>query len=258
MKRIKLFAMAAAMTVASAVPALADYVRLGSVDVGFMTDRDSSFTRFGGQLEGLRLTADRSDIYCRSIRVTYGNGVRENLFTGVLREDRPVYVDLRGGSRRVYRVDFTCRSDRFRGGKIYVNGDLGRYRDDWRRDPYWAGVWGSIFGNAMDHAFNEWVSLGRETFYGRHDRENTFAGFGRGRSIDRIGLRPLDGDARCTRVTARFANGAVRNLYGADFLRQGRTTVIDLPGDQRNLVSLNMACRALGDYRVTIDILGRK
>ncbi|HEX2593375.1 MAG TPA: hypothetical protein VHL34_17870 [Rhizomicrobium sp.] len=256
MKSMKVLAVAAVMTAGMAAPALADYVRLGSVEVGYRADRDSNFVRFGGGLEGLRFTADRSNIYCRNIRVTYRDGGRDNVFNGVLREDRPVNVDLRGGTRRVTRIDFNCRSDEFRGGKIYVNGDVGRYRDEWRRDPYWAGVWGSIFGSAMDSAFNDWISLGRERFSGRHDRESTFAGW-RGRSVDRIGLKALDDDARCSRVSVRFGNGRTADLR-VGFLQRGRVTVLDIPGRDRDVRSLNLACRAVGDRDVTIEILARR
>lgn len=274
MQRMKALAVAAVMTAGIATPALADYVRLGSVDVGYRVDRDTSFLRFAGGLEGLRLTADRSDINCRRIVVTYGDGRRDNLFSGRLREDTPVYVDLAGGTRRVNRIDFVCRSDERSGGLIYINGDLGRYRDEWRRDPYWAGIWSTIFGSddrgggrgdygrgdygrGGDRYDNDWVSLGRETFQGRHDRESSFGGWA-GRSVDRIGLRPLDGDARCTRVVARFANGQRVDLYGADYLQRGRVTVLDLPGGDRNIDKLAFACRAVGDYDVTIEILARK
>ena len=224
MRPTKILAMAAVMTagMAAATPALADYVRLGNVEVGYRTDRDTEWTRFGGGLEGLRLEADRSNINCRNIRVTYRDGSRDSVFSGVLRDDRPVYVDLRGGTRRVTRIDFTCRSDEFRGGRIYIAGDVGRYRDEWRRDPMWTSLWAAVFGNRWDdnrgdrwdNMYNDWVRLGTVSFEGRHDRESTFAGL-RGRSVDRIGLRPLDGDARCNRITVRFANGNERELRGA-------------------------------------------
>ncbi len=265
MKRTKILAAAALMTAGLATtPAMADFVRLGSVDVGYRTDRDTTYSRFGGGMEGLRLTADRSNIFCRNIRVTYRDGSRDNVFTGVLREDRPVDVDLRGGVRRVTRIDFTCRSDEFRGGRIYINADVGRYRDEWRRDPLWTSLWATVFGDggdrgrgSWDDRHDDWISLGRVSFEGRHDRENTFAGW-RGRSVDRVALRPLDGDARCRRITATFADGRRRELSGGDYLSRGRVSVLDLPGGDRNLVNLSMACRAIGGYDVTIEVLARR
>jgi hypothetical protein len=263
MNRLKVLAVAAIVTAGTAVPALADYVRLGSVDVGYRVDRDSSFVRFAGGMEGLRLTADRSNIFCRHITVTYGDGRRDEVYSGLLREDRPVNVDLAGGTRRVSRIDFVCRSDEFSGGRIHINGDLGRFRDEWRRDPYWAGIWSTLFGRddgrgyGSDRFDNDWVAIGRERFEGRRDHESTLTGW-RGRSVDRIGLRPIDGDARCRRVTVQFGNGSTRDLNGADYLQRGRVTVLDLPGADRNVVKINLACRAVGDYAVSIEVLARK
>ncbi len=270
MNLTRTLAMAAVMTAGMAAPALADYVRLGNVEVGFRTDRDTAYSRFGGGLEGLRLEADRSNIACRNIAVTYRDGSRDSVFRGVLREDRPIYVDLRGGSRRVTRIDFTCRSDEFRGGRIYVSGDVGRYRDEWRRDPLWTSVWAGIFGGSWgrdddwgrgdrgdrwDDRHDEWTSLGRVSFEGRRDRETSFAGW-RGRSVDRIGLRPLDGDARCRRVTVQFAGGGSRDL-SVGRLERGRVTVLDLPGGDRNIRSISFQCRAVRDYDVQVEVLTR-
>ena len=42
------------MTAGFSAPALADYQRLGSVDVGFHMDKDTQWTRFGGGMEGLK------------------------------------------------------------------------------------------------------------------------------------------------------------------------------------------------------------
>jgi hypothetical protein len=258
MKRATLLAMAAAMTVGVSVPALADYVRLGSVDVGYRTDADTAYTRFGGRMESLRLTADRSDIFCRSIRVRYANGDVDNVFHGALREDRPVNVDLRGRAARVDSIRFVCRSDEFRGGKIYIAAEVGRYGDEWRHHRDWDRLWSGIFG--MVHpgpGHDEWISLGRESFEGRHDSESTFAGW-RGRSVDRIGLRPLDSDAACSRIVATFESGRHADLPRSGRMEQSRVTVIDLPGRNRDLRNLYLQCHALGDRRVTIEILVRR
>ncbi len=261
MKRATLLAMAAVMAVGVSVPAQAAYVRLGSVEVGYRTDADTAYTRFGGGMESLRLTADRSDIFCRSIRVRYANGDVDNVFRGALREDRPVNVDLRGHRAHVDSIRFVCRSDEFRGGKIYIAAEVGRYGDEWRRHRDWDRLWSGIFG--MGHGpgpfHDEWITLGRESFEGRHDSESTFAGW-RGHSVDRIGLRPLNADARCTRVMATFENGRTRDLYVDRFdrMERDRVTVIDLPGRDRNLRSLYLQCRAVGERRVIIEILARR
>ena len=106
---------------------------------------------------------------------------------------------------------------------------------------------------------NYWVRLGTERFQGPVDRESTFPGWG-GRSVDRIGLRSLNGFARCMRVRATFGNGNTRDLDTSGLFRMvpGRVYRVDLPGADRNVVRLMLKCRALGKYAVSVEVLARK
>jgi hypothetical protein len=241
-------------------PALADsYVRLGSVDVGFRMDRDSQWTRFGGAMEGLRLEADRSDIKCRSIVAHFADGSQQNVFMGVLMENRPIEVDVRGGARHVRDVSFTCRSDERSGGKIYIAANVGRYQNEWRNSPDWVLFWSRLFnwGNpGMGSDANYWVSLGQQTFRGGKDTDSTFTGWA-GRSVEKIGLKAISDDARCPRVRVLFGNGSSTTL-NVGRLDQGRFQSFDLPGNNRDVRSLNMTCRALNRNNVTIEISARK
>lgn len=273
MKRAAFLMTAAVMAIGVAVPALADYVRLGSVDVGYRADLDTAYTRFGGRMEGLRFIAGRSDIYCRSIVVRFADGDTQKVFSGRLDERQAVYADLRGGMRRVDSIRFLCRSDEFRGGKIFIEGDVGRYRDDWRRDRDWDRTWSGLFGGGDgdrrgDHRGDwngrggdwnrgDWVSLGTQTFQGGDDRAMTAAGWA-GRRIDRIALRPIEGDVRCNRVDAHFEDGYSARLDKNRVLQQGQMNVYDLPGYKRNVTELYLRCHAIGDYRVTIEIYAHK
>jgi hypothetical protein len=259
-KRTKVFALAGIISACATVPAMADYVRIGSVDVGFRMDRDSTWSRFGGGMEGLRLVASNSDIACRTIRVTFGDGTQQDVFNGVLPEETPVDVDLRGGTRRVARIDFRCRSDRFEGGRIFVAADVGRFRAEWQRSPEWASAWSRVFtGPNGGPDPNFWVSLGRERFSGSLEAESRFQGWG-GRSVDRIGLRAVNADARCRRLTATFGNKHTRQLDVSALSRmeRGRVYQIDLPGGDRNLVRLDLLCRPLDAPEVSIEIMARK
>ncbi len=262
MKRSKILAMAVLFAAGFTAPAIADsYVRLGSVDVGFHTDRDTQWTRFGGGMEGLRLEADRSDIRCRSIVAHFGDGSQQEVFSGMLAENRPVEVDLRGGTRRVRDVTFTCRSDERSGGKIFIAANVGRYQTEWRRSPDWMLYWSRLFnwGNpAMNNGgdANYWVSLGRQTFQGRKDSDSAFTGWA-GRSVEKIGLKALNDDARCSRVRINFGNGSSTTL-NVGRLDQGKFRSFDLPGNNRDVRSLNMTCRALNRHNVTIEISARK
>jgi hypothetical protein len=276
MKRMTVLLSAAVMVLGVAAPAMADYVRLGSVDVGYRTDMDTEYTRFGGRLESLRLTASRSDIYCRSIIVRFDSGDIQNVFSGRLDERVPVEVDLRGRARRVQDIRFVCRSNEYSGGRIHIAGEVGRYRDEWRRDRDWDRTWSGMFGGDRDFdhgrrgggdwgggdwgggGSGDWVSLGTQSFEGRNDHESNFTGWA-GRHVDRIGFRPIDGDARCMSVVVQFEDGQkVKLVSGVYMMDRGRMSVFDFPGHSRNLVKVYMRCRAVGDYRVAIEVFAHR
>jgi hypothetical protein len=288
MKTITTLLGAVAFAAAFASPAAADYVRLGSVDVGYRADLDTAYNEFGGRLEGLRLIASRSDIVCRAVIVQYDNGERQNVFSGRLDERRPVDVDLRGRARRVDSIKFACRSDEFRGGRIHIEGDVGNYRDEWRRDRNWDRRWSNLLGAMMggrmdgpdrmggpdrmsdrgrdrmggpfggrDRDHGDWSVLGTMSFEGRNDKESNFTGWN-GRNVERIGLRPLETDARCMSIVATFRNGQKQKLADGRLLERGRVAVYDLPGRDRDISKLYMRCRSTEGYRVTIEVLLRR
>ncbi len=263
MKHMRICALTAAIAAGVSAPAFADqYVRLGSVDVGFRMDRDASWTRFGGGMEGLRLEAGRSDVRCRTIVAHFADGTQQNVFSGQLQENRPVEVDLRGGTRQVRDISFTCRSDERDGGKIYVAANVGRYRSEWQRSPDWTLFWSRLFnwgptpGYRDDNDPNYWVSLGRQRFEGNGDRESTVAGWG-GRSVDRLGFRALDDDAICPRVRVTFGSGK-SSVLDVGALDQGRMKRIDLPGEHRTVTGVVLACRSVNRRAVTVEISARK
>lgn len=106
---------------------------------------------------------------------------------------------------------------------------------------------------------NYWVRIGGDRFQGKFDRESDFAGWA-GRSVDRIGLRAVDGPAQCTRVRVRFGNGRVRDLPVGSLtaMYPGRVYRLDLPGGERNVVKVTLRCHGLGQRAVSIDVLARK
>lgn len=258
MKFTRMAALSAVLAAGISMPAFAAWDQVGSVDVGYRADRDVRHFDFGGPIEKLRLQAERSNIYCTSIRATFGNGRTREIFSGRLREGRAENVDLPGDQRNVRRLDLRCDSSDRHGGRIRVLADVGRYRGDWMRGPNWGATWAHVF-NWGSNVVNDWHYLGKASFEGRNDSESTFAGW-RGRGTDALALKPIDASARCSRITATFANGRSRvlNLHNGDYLRQGEYNAVDLPGDKRNLTSLIMKCRATDARRVTIQIYTSK
>jgi hypothetical protein len=252
-------AIASVLMAGAATPALAaDWQRIETVSVTRGADRDSVTPDFGGPVERLRFTARESGIQCRSISAVFGNGQRQELFAGRIAQGQSRTVDLPGDQRRIARLNFNCRAHDRDGGRIVVQADIGQYRDVWMRHPSWQRTWRNVFGD-WDANVNYWVYLGRQTFTGRNDVETTFAQWG-GRSVNAIGLKPINDDARCTRAVATFANGTTRDLNVSrwDTMREDRMYRIDLPGGDRNVTRLTLKCRADHGRTVAISVYANK
>jgi len=269
MKNTAIAALAAALclgTAASAVAQPSRWDNLGTVTIdgrwspgpdrpgpGGM-DRDMRRFDLGGPVERLQFRADRSDIECRSIRAMFANGRSNQIFQGRLRQGRPVNVDMPGIARDLRALSFTCASLDRRDALIHISADVGRYRGDWMRGPNWRGTWSRMFNWGSD-AIHNWQMVGRESFEGRGDTEMVFTGL-RGRRTDAIALMPVNADARCSTVTARFANGRTQrlNLREGEVLRRGVYNQVDLPGNVRDLTALALRCRATNAASVTVNI----
>ncbi len=290
---IRLGALAAVAFVAIAAPAHAAWYNVGSVDFDRGGDHERQYGNFGGPVERLSLTARGEDVRCRSVTATFNNGNTRKVFEGRIRQGAAVTVDMPGRQREIRRLDFRCRSDGKRTARINVGVDLGGYADVWRRNPSWAWIFqpgnpgplppgtGSPVpypphgpgpyppgpGHPGAHGpgypapgqFQGWMRLGVESFEGRRDRETTTTGWA-GRQVDQIALRAVNGDAQCKRVFVTFRNGKTRELDigNRGVLRQGDFRRIDLPGGDRNVTQLQLACRPVGERQVFIESYARK
>lgn len=256
MKKLSLLLLTA--LAAGTVPALAAWNEVGQVSVHDGGDRFMRDVRMGGPVERLQLTAEGRNIFCRSVRAEFGNGADREIFRGVLKRGQPATIDLPGERRSINNLSFQCASQSRGGATIRVSADLGRYGDTWRRNPDFSRLWGKLF-NLSSNLVNDWQYLGAEEFSGRNDRENSFAGW-RGRRIDALALKPINGDARCSRVVAHFGNNRDQRLdvNRGDVLRAGQYYKLDVPGGYRNLESLSLRCRPTNARRVTIQIFTSK
>lgn len=253
MNTTRLAALAAVLCVGAAMPAYADWDNIGSVSVSHRRDHDTRYFDLGGPIDRLNLRAEGSNIECRGVNATFGNGHTRQIYSGRLYAGRTTNVDLPGNERNIKRLAFNCRAQGSH-GTIRIAADIGSHRDEWRHNPNFGRVWARMF-NWGSNAVNNWKYAGQVSFEGRHDRENAFAGW-RGRNVDSIALKPLNASARCSRVAATFGNGHTRvlNVDSGDYMRQGQFYKVDLPGDQRNLRSLNLRCRATDARQVTVQI----
>lgn len=262
MRKATLLGMTAIAALAVATPSHADWVRLGSVRVDHQRDRDTTYSEFAGPVENLSFTARGSDVSCRDITAHYGNGERERVFSGTLYKNQSIDTDVRGRERKIDRLTMTCSAESRRGAELQIGANVGRFQQAWDKTKFWATRFSRSverhMGMSGPHDRDQWVTIGRESFEGRHDSESARVGWN-GREVERIALRPVDNDARCMRVSATFGNGRTRDLDidRRDVMERGRIKVIDLPGGERNLKSVDLRCRAVGDRDVTIEILAR-
>jgi hypothetical protein len=254
MRKSTIAFMAAALCCGAAVPAMAAWDRIGEVHVDGRHDRDRQPVQLGGPVEGLRLTADGNRVDCRKVTADFGNGNRRTVFRGTLNPGEPHTVDVPGERRFIHSLTFDCGVRGRHDAVIRVSADVGRHRDEWRRHPDFNRTWSRMF-NWGSNMINDWRYLDSVSFEGRHDREQSFAGWG-GRHADAVALKPLDADARCSRVTVRFVNGWTRrlNVNNGDTLRRGQYYKLDLPGRVRDVSSLSMQCHAEQGRRVKIQI----
>jgi hypothetical protein len=267
MKRSRILVLAVALSCGFAGSAMADWTRLGAVDVSYGMDHDTAYSRFGGGIDRLQLDARNGDVACRTVRATFGNGVSREIFSGTLRMGQPKNIDLPGDSAHVRKLDFTCRGFSRGATGININADITTYRDEWRRSPDWNTFWARVFTNwgppvvtgpppGYPPNGEHWELLGSESFEGRHDSESSFGGW-TGQNATTLGLNP-DRNARCASIVAVFANGERVTLDTHKFLPRDEVTRFDLPGDRRNLVKLSLTCHADRVYSVHIKVLVRK
>lgn len=283
MRKTQILALATVLTAVTAVPAMAHMDRIGSVSFDNKGNHERQYTRFGGKVAGLSFTAYGNDVRCRSIRATFANGRTREIFSGQLRARRARNVDLPGNERRIKRLDFVCRAEGRRDARIDIAADIGQYQSEWQSGPL-AGFWAQLFGwqtvpqrhadsrdrhNGRDNnrydnqnrnqSRSQWIRVSRESFEGRRDRETVTTGW-KGRSIQAIALKPLNGDARCKRLRITFANGQRRDLDVSrrQIMRQNGFYSFDLPGNQRNVEKIVMRCRAIRDRQVSIAVFARK
>ncbi|MEN3974062.1 hypothetical protein [Emcibacter sp. SYSU 3D8] len=271
---IKVGALAALTFVAlSAWPSTAQVAwrDIGSVDFDRGGDHERQYGNFGGPIEKLRLAASGNDVICKSVTATFNNGKTRQIFEGRIRKGAATAVDLPGKERQIRKLGFRCRSEGRRDARINIAADLGSFSDIWQRNPAWASLFGVAVTADRGHdrqdgrsdgrhnyrdedRMNGWVRLGADSFEGRRDREAVSAGW-KGRSVDTLGLRAVNGDARCSRVYVTFGNGKTQDLDIGDRgrLREGDFHRIDLPGDERNVRQLQLVCSSIGDRQVTIE-----
>jgi hypothetical protein len=137
-------AIAALISVGATMPAYASWTNIGRVDFAYGVDKNTAYGNFGGPATALQLTARDSDVDCRFVRATFGNGNTANVFQGKLPQGRGVRIDLPGDKRNVTKLAFECRSFVRSGAHVDIDADVGAYRQLWMRNPFWTKFWAAV------------------------------------------------------------------------------------------------------------------
>jgi hypothetical protein len=111
----------AALISAAALPALADWQRMASIDVSAPQRHEFSMEQFKGNV--MALTAQDSDVMCDRVTAVFADGNKRPLFHGVMPKGLSIRVDLPPGV--VDRVTFNCHSVHGGEAKVEIAADTG-------------------------------------------------------------------------------------------------------------------------------------
>ena len=105
----------------TALPALADWQKMATIDVTGRMNQEFSMQQFKGNVIGL--TAPGFDVAGNRVTAVFANGDERPLFRGVLRKGLGIRIDLPPGV--VDRLSFDCHPRRGREAQIDVAADTG-------------------------------------------------------------------------------------------------------------------------------------
>lgn len=263
MQNFRTLFLASAIAAIAAHPAWADWHRLGRVSFG--TGMRTEVVRGPeAPVRRLRFTARNNPLICDSIRAHLENGRRITVYSGRLPQGRTVRASLPGrGPLEIRRLIFRCRAthntafvetnadttDRFRRPRESDRRGFLPPRRDFGRNG----------GVVQPEQWALWRQLGSAGFRADGDREVVRAGR-RGRRVTALALRPVNADARCSRVIAQFFNGSRRqlNIRRYPTMQRGLFYVLDIPGDAATVVRLEMRCQPVRDRRVRIEVYAKR
>lgn len=97
-----------AVLIGSGIPASVNWSEIGHVTVHVQGERFMRDVPVGGPVEKLRLDAVGSDIFCRSVQETLVTDVTQDLFQGILQNNRPLDIDLSGTEHNIQTLTFQC------------------------------------------------------------------------------------------------------------------------------------------------------
>ncbi|MES2253672.1 MAG: hypothetical protein V4559_01380 [Pseudomonadota bacterium] len=241
MTKAPMIAIAALLTAGSALPALAGWNHVGTVQVSPDRYTDVQLGGFQGPVDRLRIHADgRAD--CDEIRVRYDNGVTREVYSGALYDGQDQTITFPGRSNLVSAVSFSCRAAHDDGAEIAVAADTPAFEAPARYDEPVLPA-----GEPMLIASRDFGVPGQRTL---------MLGDTAPRSVQAIALEPVGADARCSSIRATFDDGTTSLAMpnDGDDLYEGRLYKAYVGGRHHDLNSINLTCQAANSDHVKINV----
>ena len=221
------------------------------VDYGRRADRDRiNVGRYEGRFSKLTVVVLDSDLELLDFTVNFPRGQFKPAVNHYFRESqRTRVIDLPGDDRVISSIDLRYRN--LPGGgraRVQVWGFRG---DDRPTPPPAQFTWDN----------RGWTLLGEQVVdYGRRaDRDRINVGRYEGR-FSKLTIVVLDSDLQLIDFTVNFPRGAVYKPAVNHYFRENqRTRVIDLPGDDRRIESIDLTYKNLpGGGRAKVQVWGFK
>jgi len=208
--------------------------RLASKKVNMLADRDViELSRSDGRFNALRFEATQGTINIYRIRVTFGNGEKQDLDVNQkIREgERTKPIDLDGRDRVIDRIEMLyASSNLLQRASIDI---FGRVRPGSKQ----AGREDRQDDDRRPAAINlaDWKKLGQRFVDLDFDRDRIWVGLDEGR-FDQILLRAKGGDIRLFDLKVVYGNGQVDDIRVRSRLRNGKQTRgLPLKGGHRGI-----------------------
>ena len=250
MKKTRIFALAAALSMGAALPALA---ALDTDTVYVSPDHytSASWSDFGDPVERLNVVSDRT-VDCDHITVHYRDGTTQDVFSGMLYSGERHSIAFPGGARPIADVRLACRADNDFGARLSLSADVTPYRP-MTRTYYDAAPQRDLDADAT-------VSLQpiAEPDFGHWANHSIMVAGSGERELNAIALQPVGADAQCRRLTTTFDDGSssVMTVNDGAPLREGEVYRVHVDGQDRALSGIGLTCQARNNDSVTIKVYG--
>jgi len=247
-RKTRLLAFAAALSIGAALPALAAF----DTDTVYVSpDRytTASWSDFDGPVERLNVVSNRN-VDCDHITVHYRDGTSQDVFSGMLYSGERQSIAFPGGTRPISDVRLACRAENDFGARLSLSADV---TPPLTRTYYYST-------RRIDPDANTAVSLQpiAEPDFGHWANHSIMVNGSGERELNAIALQPVGADAQCRRLTTTFDDGSssVALVNDGAPLREGEIYRVHVDGQDRSLSGIGLTCQARNNESVTIKVFG--